>query len=382
MTPIRVDALLRLRDLLAQIRALRHLDALCGDPPAVPFSAADPADPRFRPLRALPGMGTRPVGDRLARIWLRDHRRCILFHALLRSSAWMNGTACSLTVAELARLSGLSVQSVLLALRDARLAGDFIADRAAEDRRRLALEPAPALRALAEARRRAYLAAACALTGRPDPTSQLTAEAAHAWRRLYAELCVNKVGGAEPRRARLATAARALLLWDLVVEGPQPLRLFVPAQRQRRQASRQTIMNHLAWLRARGWLEPGDPLVPTALARARFGAMLGVFETGAQRVLDLLELLAAEPALAACVALPAEDAVSPRPWLRCRIGAVLPHRRGVRWCPAPHCPLARTPPDPAEGGQGAGGGRLPRPLPPAGMVGTRGIAPLPPAASR
>jgi hypothetical protein len=55
-------------------------------------------------------------------------------------------------------------------------------------------EPSPALRALADTRRRNYVTVACELTGRPDPTAGLSDEAEHAWRRLSAELRVNKTG--------------------------------------------------------------------------------------------------------------------------------------------------------------------------------------------
>lgn len=353
MTAAGIGAIQRTRDLVAQVRALRFLDALYGDTPAAPFAPADPGDPRYRMLRGLPGMGARPRGGQSTQIWLRDHRRCILFHTLIRSSAWVNGAPISLTVAELARLSGLSVQSILLALRDARATGEFTSVRAEADRRRLVLEPSAALRALADARRNAYARVASELTGRADPTPRLTPAAEQAWRRLYAELCVNKVGGAAARGSRLSLAARALLLWDLVTDGPQLLRLFIPVQQERRQASRQTILNHLAWLRAHGWLEPGDPLVPTALARARFSAMLGVFEACAHRVLDLLELLAEAPAVAGCVSLPPDDAISPRLWVRCRItaGVAATGRSGANRCAPPAlcdvrgCPLQPGPAD-------------------------------------
>lgn len=344
-----IEAIVRARHLVEQIAALRYLDALYGDRPEVPFAPADPTEPRFRILRALPGMGTRARGDPLTHIWLRDHRRCILFHTLLRSSAWMNGTAASLSVAELARLSGLSVQSVQLALRDARLAGDLVSVRAEQDRRRLEVEPSPALRALADARRRNYLNVACQLTGRPDPTPRLSAEAAHAWRRLYAEMCVNKTGRSAARGRRLTVANRALLVWDLVADGPQPATRFVPRQQERAQVSRQTILNHLAWLHAEGWLSPGEPLTPTPFARERFSLMLGVFEACAQRVLDLLDLLALQPGVAACILLPPRAATCPRSWLRCRCTVssasppplATPVRReaGLALCAAPDCPL-------------------------------------------
>lgn len=344
---------LRARDLVEQIASLRFLDALYGDRPDVPVTPADPAEPRFRMLRALPGLGARAKGDPLTQIWLRDHRRCILFHTLVRSSAWMNGTAASLSVAELARLAGLSVQSVQLALRDARLAGDFVSARAEEDRRRLVLEPSPALRALADARRRNYVTVACQLTGRPDPTPRLTGQAEHAWRRLYAEMCVNKTGRSAARGRRLAVASRALLLWDLVVDGPQPATLFMRRQQERVRVSRQTILNHLAWLRVEGWLGPGEPLTPTALARERFSAMLGVFEACAHRVLDLLELLAERPQVAACILPPPRGAPCPYAWSRCRCSVSPGHPpqlaprarrdRGPAFCAAEECPLLPPP---------------------------------------
>lgn len=349
MTRPATEAIVRARSLVEQIAALRYLDALYGDCPNVPVTPADPTEPRFRVLRALPGMGTRARGDPLAQIWLRDHRRCILFHTLVRSSAWMNGTAASLSVAELARLSGLSVQSVQLALRDARLAGDLVSVRAEHDRRRLEFEPSPALRALADARRRHYVNVACQLTGRPNPTPRLSAEAVRAWRRLYAEMCVNKTGCSAARGRRLTLAGRALLVWDLVADGPQPATRFVPRQQERAQVSRQTIPNHLAWLRAEGWLCPGEPLTPTPLARERFSLMLGVFEACAQRLLDLLELLAEQPDAAACILLPPGGATCPRSWLRCRctVSSASPpplampgHREAaIAFCAAPDCPL-------------------------------------------
>lgn len=348
----------RARDLVEQIAALRFLDGLYGDRPDVPFTPADASEVRFRALRALPAMGARAKGDPLVHIWLRDHRRCILFHTLIRSSAWLNGTAASLSVAELARLSGLSVQSVQLALRDARLAGDFVSMRAEDDRRRLVLEPSPALRALADARRRNYVTVACQLTGRPDPTPRLSDAAGHAWRRLHAELCVNKTGRSAARGQRLTLANRALLLWDLVTDGPQPATLFVPRQQERAQVSRQTILNHLAWLRAEGWLCPGEPLTPTPLARERFSIMLGVFEACAQRVLDLLELLAERPSVAACILLPPRGTTCPPSWLRCRCAVsptrqaplATPGRRPVRlaFCAVPDCPLLPQSGDAAE----------------------------------
>lgn len=383
MTRPAIEAIVRARHLVEQIAALRYLDALYGDRPEVPFALADPTEPRFRVLRALPGMGTRARGDPLAQIWLRDHRRCILFHTLVRSSAWMNGTAASLSVAELARLSGLSVQSVQLALRDARLVGDLVSVRAEHDRRRLEFAPSPELRTLADARRRHYVDVACQLTGRPDPTPRLSAEGVRAWRRLYAEICVNKTGRSAARGRRLTLAGRALLVWDLVADGPQPTTRFMPRQQERAQVSRQTIPNHLAWLRAEGWLCPGEPLTPTPLARERFSLMLGVFEACAQRVLDLLDLLAEQPGVAACILLPPGGATCPRSWVRCRRtvssaslpSPATPGRReaGLALCAVPDCPLL----PPAGHAAGAAGARR------AGvLVGARGIEPLTPTVSR
>lgn len=351
MVSARVAEVRSLRGLVEEIAALRFLDALCGDTPTIAFRPADPADPRFRLLRDLPGMGARPRADRLARLWLRDHRRCILFHAIIRSSAWLNDRPISLTVAELARLSALSAQSVMLILAEARNAGEIVTARAEPDRRRLLIEPGAALRALADQRRHAHTGLAAELTGRADPSPRLTGEAEHAWRRLHAELSVNKLGPGVDRGRRLAVARRALLLWDLVTEGPQRTRDFLPRQQIRSRASRQTICNHLAWLRAEGWLAAGEPLTATPFAHRRFAAMLGTFEACAQRVLDLLDLLAERPRDAACIVLPPRLTACPASWLRCRwrvhedlaglIAAV--GKAGERGCAAAECPLAADP---------------------------------------
>lgn len=64
MVSARVAEVRSLRGLVEEIAALRFLDALCGDTPTIAFRPADPADPRFRLLRDLPGMGARPRADR------------------------------------------------------------------------------------------------------------------------------------------------------------------------------------------------------------------------------------------------------------------------------------------------------------------------------
>lgn len=90
------------------------------------------------------------------------------------------------------------------------------------------------------------------MTAHPHPALTIE-EAEHAWRQFHAEMCVNTTGRSAARGRRLALASRALLLWDLVMDGPQPATLFVLRQQERARVSRQTILNHLAWLRAEGW---------------------------------------------------------------------------------------------------------------------------------
>ncbi len=308
---------LQVRALVQDIFAHRYTDCLMGESPAIAFSPVALDRPEVRALRDSACMGALPRRDRLCAVWYRDQRWFLLLQALLRNSAWVNGTALPLSVAELATLSGMSGQAVLLALRQARDGGDFTSDRAMSDRRRLLMEPSAAVRDLAEWRRYEFTRAAATYAGREDPSPRLTPDAAVAWRRLFIESTFTLASMGPNRAAQFGVSMRAFLLWDMLLDGPQRTVDFVPRHAARLRTSNQTIRNRLAWLRQHGWLEQQELLVATPMAAERFSAMVGVFDGRVRRVLDLLEMLAEHPWLAECLKPGPHDARGAQ-WEMCR----------------------------------------------------------------
>lgn len=298
---------------------VHHLDRLAVGEAEETGAGLDPRDNRLRHFEGCVCLGAMPPRQQLARIWFKDQRWVLLFNALIRSSSWIAERPVPLRVAELAHLSGLSGQSVLLALRQAREAGDFVSARADADRRRLVMEPSEQIRSLALWQRDTFLVAITSLTGRADPTRRLPPEAERAWSRLFFEASFTAVGWSCRRAASLSTVDRALLLWDLIKGGPQGSAQFVGRQVALGRASRQTIRNHLAWLREGGWLAPGKLLVPSDMARRRFATMLDAFERRAHLMLDLLEALAADPGISPCLRARAGLEGWPEGWEPCRI---------------------------------------------------------------
>ncbi len=287
-----------LRGLVRAASSLRYLDCLNGWLPDQPIPQVDLREPRVRAVRDHPRYRFMLRTDPLGRFWFRDWRHFVLFHALLRDTAWANGTARPLSVDVLARLSGLTPQTVGLVLKQARESGDFVLRSAAHDRRRLIAEPSRAVQELANWRRDAHTALLAAYVGRADPTPRLPPAARLAWRRFYIEQTFTMSADVGARPGHMLRRSFLFILWDLLLDGPQAPATYIPDAARRLLVSTQTIRNEISWLRQHGWIEPEETLVATPMAGQRFAAMMGTVHLRAHLELDLLEMLVARPALA------------------------------------------------------------------------------------
>lgn len=282
---------------LERMRETRWMACFQGhEPPGI--VPLDTADPRLRWLRDQPRWRHMLAPTRFARFWLREVWMFQLLTAVELRSLALNDAPAPVTLAELAGAAGLSVAKTQEVLEAAVATGDIIKLRANGDGRRLVLDLAPEFEALLEQRHREYFAMMAGFTGRRDPSPALPPPVWRAMRRAMLRINLSATG---PSRGLGGAARRSFLymLHDLLVDGPQPARSFTGLAAERLGVTPVTVRNTLAFARTHGWIEPGPRLVATPMARRRLGFALATLEARWHALLDLAELLAAEPCLTA-----------------------------------------------------------------------------------
>lgn len=295
--PDRREASEALRLCLERMRATPWIACFHGvEPPGiVPLDG----DPRIGWLRDHPRWRHMLAPTRFARFWLREVWMFQLLTAVELRSVALNETPAPVTLTELAAAAGLSVAKTQEALEAAVATGDIIKLRAVEDGRLLVLDLAPSFEATLEQRHRDYFGMMAGFTGRRDASGELSPPAWRAMRRVLLHTNLTATG---PSRAVGSGAIRRSFLYlmqDLLVDGPQPARGFTRQAAERLGVTAVTVRNTLTLARVHGWIEPGALLEPTRMARRRFGFAHATLEARWNALLDLTELLVAEPRLAA-----------------------------------------------------------------------------------
>ncbi len=277
--------------------SLQYLDCLGGVVfPVAPISATEP---RIRDLRRKETFNLMLRRDRLGRFWFRSRRHFVLLHAILARTADCAGERLPFDLQEAARQSGLSEFTIGAMLKQARETGDLVIQPAPQDRRRLLIEVSPALNEYAEQHRLGFYDAAAALHGRANAQPRLTPAADAAARRLNNLLVLTMTRDPPHLERRFSTPGFSQVMWALVDEGPQRLAGFIGPAAKQVGVTEQTIRNIVAWLRSSGWLEAGDPLTVTAMGRERLSRFFGAMAARWQAMLDILDMMAEMPELAA-----------------------------------------------------------------------------------
>jgi DNA-binding Lrp family transcriptional regulator len=297
----RASAALLIRREVARAIRLPWVGCLRGNVPPGIAAPMPMDDPRLRLLRDHPRWRYMLQPSRMSRFWLREFNFLLLVTAVTLRSSQMNAVALPVTLAELAAESGLSVPTTHAVLEAAASTGDIIKRRADADQRLLALDLSPGLAMELEERHRQYFAMVAQFLGRPDPAPTLRPEC---WREMC-RLLLRMSLSADPkaRRATNFETRRTFLymMHDLFVDGPSPAHAFAAASAARLHVTPSTVRNTLARARADGWLEAGALLVPTAMARSRFGYAFAVLEARWQALFDVAEALARHPSLAGSI---------------------------------------------------------------------------------
>jgi len=282
----------RVEEAVRQLRTLRFVHFF-GDPAsAAPAPHLDFADPRLQAVRHSPFMTLYLRRDRHARFWFREARFYALFLTLMGASRWLAGTPVPVSVRDLAARSGLSVPTVCAMLKRAETTGDFTRHTYAPDQRRQIFEPSAHCIAALRDLVRDFTAMAAAYTGTPDPLAAPHGAAPADLYRFFVEQTLDNLSLLKRLDQKVDRKAFAFLIWDLLAEGPAYMRDFVPLQACRLAVTHQTVRNVLARAAATGWLERGEPLVASAMARGVFGAMLVTMEARWALMLDVMAHIA------------------------------------------------------------------------------------------
>jgi DNA-binding MarR family transcriptional regulator len=296
-SPAPEDDAARLRRCAARVRDSAWLKALTGVVPEGIDTPFDLSDPRLRWLHDHPRWRHMLQPTPFARFWLREVSSLAILCALALRSAQLNGIALPVTLAELVRLSGLAVATVHEMLEAAAARGDIVKRRSGADARFLVVDVSEGILAELEARNRQYFALIARFTGRPDPAPRLAPAAWRALSRLLLEAARNSATGPNGPASGGGRRTFLYLMSELFVAGPQPSRSLATTAAAWLGVTPATVRNVLARARRDGWLEPGAPLVPTPMARERFGFMLATLEARWIALLEAGEILARDPSL-------------------------------------------------------------------------------------
>lgn len=232
--------------------------------------------------------------DRIGRFWHRERRLSVVFSVLmLRSAVFNGGTTVPVTLQELAAISGLSAKTVQAAIERAAATGDLLKGRAQRDGRLLVLEPAPRLLMEAEQWRTEFMDMASAFIGRRNPLHDLSPTAQWESARLLLAMATTSFSAEKAQEYPQETRRSFFfLMLDLLVDGPQPQRGFVGIAARRLSVTPMTVRNVIGRARELGWLAAGTDLVPTDLARERFGFALATLECKWNLLFDVIETMA------------------------------------------------------------------------------------------
>ena len=281
-------------------RLLRLHWAACADGTVLPDGPppADVGSPPVRRLMADPRLRYMTGRDRHARFWLREQAYVLLLTSIALRSSWLNGAPLAVALRDMPRLSGLSERMVRTTLQRAIATGDLIRITPRDGSRQPLLDLTPEVILAIERRNTGYLAAVAEAIGRPVP--ELPAATKPAFERLRCRMLLTSYGpiGTPPEPLFLRRSFAYLVL-DALVEGPQPRAAMVATAAARTGVSAVTIRNTLGRAGRTGWLSPGESVAATPMARERVGRMASAMILRWELALDVMELLAREPALAA-----------------------------------------------------------------------------------
>jgi hypothetical protein len=300
---------------IAKVLAMHWLGCLDGQVPRGVTAPLDLGEARVRRLCEHPRFRTGFNRDRTSRFWHREWAFVALRCALMLRSAHLNGTTQPASLAELARLTGLSTYTVRTAIERAATTGDLVKGRSTEDARRLVVEPAPHLVTESLRLQADFFDMAAAFMGRRSPLPHLSPDARRQVSRLLWQMALTMGGPAGEPPGRFARRTFFYLMLDLLLDGPQAPAGYIAAQAVRLQVTTATLRNVLARARADGWLEPGPPLAASGVARQRFGLAFAVLELRWGALFDALEAVVRDPDLAPHLQAPLERGAPrwPRP---------------------------------------------------------------------
>jgi hypothetical protein len=282
-------------------RILRLNWAACAEGAILPDAPvpADIASPAVRHLLADPRIRYMAGRDRHSRFWLREHAYVSLLTTIGLHSSWLCGAPQPVTTAVLTQHCGLSDRMVRMTLQRATATGDLLR-LAPPGGRALLLDLSPGLVAAIERRNADLLAVMAEVLGRAVPAPP--AAAMPALQRLLCRMLLTAFGppGTAPIPIFLRRSFTYLVL-DVLLEGPRPLAVAVAEEATRIGVTAMTVRNTIARARRLGWLTPGRMVEATPLAEVRVGRMAAGLMLRWGLVLDVMEMLAERPALAAAI---------------------------------------------------------------------------------
>ncbi len=293
------ERIIAVRRLVQRALALRPMNCLAGQwPPGMAVTMLH-TDDRFRRYRSEPVVNRHIATDRISTFWCRDHvRGCLLREIMLQSLA-EDAALRLIRVPELAHRTGLSVGAVQYTIKLSIETGDFIKVRSSYDKRTNVLIPSAELYAYFIQDIRDNLRGFSDFCGRPRLDPDILAKVGGS---SYARLMIRSMSmlqdGLSENAAALARRNFFYLMWDLLLEPELGGRGCVATMARRLQISAPTVAKVVEQGREHGWFEPGEYLVPSALARQRYAMMLSVFEARCNLLLDALDAVLAEPGLA------------------------------------------------------------------------------------
>jgi len=291
--------LLRLRLTLSQAMQIRYFDALTDGPQGAITPTISVGEPRARALRAQPHVDCLSRQDSVGRFWFREASFVALLMELARHSSWLNGSLRPISFTELGRTTGLSKKTLSETLESAHQAGDVLKCRSRDDARQLCLEPAPHLLTEVETVADKFAAQLATFLNRPSPIERFDEKTRRLWLRLYCDLFLNSVSRVVAPETRLQTNF-FYTIWDLLLDGPVPARIFVVRQAERLGVSTMAVRNILARAADAGLLHcgPDRVLVASDEASRRYDVMITLKERRWSLLWDVLDAVAEKPELA------------------------------------------------------------------------------------
>ncbi len=279
--------------------SLRPMECLTGTVPAGVAPTMLPTDPRVRRFRAS-AFATRHVAeDRISKFWFRNYLWASLLRELMVRSL---ADAPALRVAhlpELAMRTGLSLASVHTAINKSVATGDFAKIRAEHDNRHIILLPSPEIREYFSRDIKDNLKELAIYTGRKEFDPDLLEGIGGT---SYARLMIRFVSFPKFKQTKeeavLAKRMFFFLMWDLVLDSVENISVPLAGIAKRMKISISALRLVLHQAREGGWLEPCEGLRPSAMALHRYTMLFSAGEARTNLLLDALEAVVAEPALA------------------------------------------------------------------------------------